>query len=122
MVAVVVLVVILTEAVVVVPVVILVEVVAVMITEVVVVEEASGCWFAVLNKTLVRVTIILAVSVPSAPSVTQRDVSSQRKMHPLSPLRRHLILQPVANLVQFRQLLVPQRSLVRPNLPLKSIA
>jgi hypothetical protein len=102
-------------------VVILVEVAVVMIVAEAA-AEANGCWFVVLNKTLVRVTIALAVSVPSAPSVIQRDVSSQHKMRLFSLLPRHLIIQPVANPVRFRQLLVPQRSLVRPNLALKSTA
>jgi hypothetical protein len=103
-------------------VVILAEAAVVMIVVEAAAEEASGCWFAVLNKTLVRVTIVLVVNVPSVPSVIPRDASSQHKMRLFSPLPRHLILQPVANPVQFRQLLVPQRSLVRPNLALKSTA
>jgi hypothetical protein len=75
--------------------------------------EANGCWFVVLNKTLVRVTIVLAVSVLS---VIPRDVSSQHKMHPLSLLPRQPIRQPVVNPMRFLQLLVPQGSLVRPSL------
>ena len=103
-------------------VVILVEVAVGMVVAVVAAaEEASGCWFVVLNKIPARVTSAPARIVRSAPSVIPRGVSSLRKMHPLNPPPRHLNNLRAAIPMLSRQLLAPQGSLVRPSLQHKFI-
>jgi hypothetical protein len=101
-------------------VVILVEVAVGMVVAVVAAaEEASGCWFVVLNKIPARVTsapVVTVRIVRSAPSVIPRGAYSLRKMHPLNPPPRHLNNLRAAIPMLSRQLLAPQGSLVRPSL------